>query len=366
MPHVPRVQMIRRPGRRPYFSLRVAGKLHHLGVDHAEAHRKAAVLLAGAVRQTEPLTVAGLVRAWLIEHPGAHNNEFSSYYVTFAGAMLLSSLEPDCLRVYARDIQQRGLSASTQRTYVRYAKLVLTWAREREWIDFEPYPVKLPTPKRSPKDLPLQTLHEILVLTPERARRILRFMLFTGCRPSEACALEWSMFDERNRAFRLVAHKTANTTGKDRIIHLSPAAMAVLDELPHPRVGVVFQNRQRRAYKPNGLRTILQRAGKAHPRKIHVSGPYVLRHSFAQAVLDSGVSIEDVAGLLGHVGLRSITVYAQVRDERLGRVAATLGMLDTPPSPDQSPPASASASPPAPDPGTPESNPRRSGSAKTA
>ena len=80
----------------------------------------------------------------------------------------------------------------------------------------------------------------------------------------------------------------------------------------------------------SGLRSILRKRG--------ITSVYSLRHTAAQSMLDAKVPIEDVARLLGHSDLRTVGVYAQIRNDRAREVASSLASVLHPPSAERSRP----------------------------
>jgi integrase/recombinase XerC len=52
--------------------------------------------------------------------------------------------------------------------------------------------------------------------------------------------------------------------------------------------------------------------------------PHVLRHSFAKALIDSGVSLEKVAFLLGHSNLNTTRIYMTPGERDLEEAVRTL------------------------------------------
>lgn len=158
---------------------------------------------------------------------------------------------------------------------------------------------------------------EVLDHLPARAGRILRFIAATGCRPSEACGLEWRDVHHDLGVCILHEHKTGHETGEPRTIYLTEAALEVLREL-RPAVGPVFVSRNGTPYTPAGLRSILRR---------HSDGmaPYQLRHTFAQNASDSGeVPVEVLARLMGHTNTTTTGFYFHVRDKRALQAAKTI------------------------------------------
>jgi integrase/recombinase XerD len=52
--------------------------------------------------------------------------------------------------------------------------------------------------------------------------------------------------------------------------------------------------------------------------------PHVLRHSFAKALIDSGVTLEKVATLLGHSNLNTTRIYTTPGERDLEEAVKTL------------------------------------------
>jgi integrase len=178
------------------------------------------------------------------------------------------------------------------------------------------HPPKLGKPVRKTRDVNPDRLREILDPLPKRAARILRFIAYTGCRPSGACKLEWRDVHIDAGVCILDQHKTGDETGEPRTIYLTDEAAAVLREL-RPTIGPVFTNRFGRAYKPSGLCSILKRTGGITP--------YQLRHTFAQTASDSGeVPVEVPARLMGHTDMHTTGFYFKVRNQRARQAAKTI------------------------------------------
>ena len=198
------------------------------------------------------------------------------------------------------------LKPETIRHWLRTATAVLRWAVEQEWVATMPKVPKLPTPMRQNRDVAPERLREILSALPERAGRILRFIAYTGCRPSEACRLDWSHVHLDLGVCILPVHKTAAKSGKPRTIYLTAEAADVLRGM-RPATGPVFTNRYGRRYTPAGLRSILRRRGGVTP--------YQLRHTFAQVASDT-LTRDELAVVLGHKTDRTTGFYFEVRDKR--------------------------------------------------
>ena len=68
-------------------------------------------------------------------------------------------------------------------------------------------------------------------------------------------------------------------------------------------------------------RAVQRFAGEAGLQKVT---PHVLRHSFAKALIDNGVSLEKVATLLGHSNLNTTRIYTTPGERDLEEAVKTL------------------------------------------
>lgn len=356
MPHLPQLERAQRPGRRPWFYVRIRGEYHHLGTVPRAARLRYAALIrehyGNAVPDHPPTYVAELVERWQADHPADAKPWSALSWARYAGTARLDSLTADHLEGYVRWLQagydvpetshSRGhtphragsYTAWSIRERVGYALRICRWGHGRGWLSRVPTAPRLHTPVRLPRDIPLDRLRAAIAALPKRARALLAFVAETGCRPSEARLLRWEHVDRARGLILLPAHKTAGKTGAVRCIPLTLTAL--------PPEGTttpwVFPSRCGKPYTMGGLRSILRR---------HAPGitPYQLRHTFAQHAVDSGLPLDDVAALLGHTDSRTTRWYADIRAGRLQRAAASLtSPLQPPPPADHSaPPAGPAA-----------------------
>jgi integrase len=294
----------------------IAGRHVNLGRDKAVAYRRFAELWEGLNGRGCPPTAEALAKLWPCS---TWERDCLKAWVAFTGGQLVAALPAGHLAAYANTLQRRGLSRRTVLAYTSTAERLLKWAGQRYGLPV-PQHVKLARPVPCPKDLPHDEVLALLVKLPP----VFTFIAATGCRPGEACRLDWADVNESAHTATLGVHrdrqhKTART-GKARVIYLSEHARQLLAALPGEHSGPVFLSRLKRAYTPAGLRSILKRRG--------ISGAYVLRHTFAQHALDAGVADRVLAGLLGHTTTAMVNVYSHVRTaiysgqlKRCGRVS---------------------------------------------
>ena len=149
--------------------------------------------------------------------------------------------------------------------------------------------------------------------------RVLRFLLLTGLRSSEARGLRWGDVAADGKTAELRDTKTGART-----ITLSAAALGVMGPVG---IGWVFPGRNGQRMGAGGLwrawRRIRKRAGLEDVR-IHD-----LRHTFASLQLEAGTHIEVIRSLMGHASITTTQRYLHTEREQEARaldaVAEMLG-----------------------------------------
>jgi integrase len=140
----------------------------------------------------------------------------------------------------------------------------------------------------------------------------LLLMILAGRRSSEARLLLWTeveLFDEGG-LIRLATREVRGASKSDdhRALPLSSSAAAVIRTMPRWRPHVFASRRTGKPYtdlrKP--LRRITARAG------LRTITPHVLRHSYGTACAESGLTPDEIAACLGHVGRDSARRYVHL------------------------------------------------------
>jgi integrase len=288
----------------------------HYAPSQGAAWIKLASLTGRQPGDAPPVTVAELVARFALSRQSSRGvcatlRTFSAW----AGAKLLSDIGPDTLHDYART--QRSLAPWTARRRVSYARAVLQWAHSRGWIAAVPERPRLATPINQPRPISDADRDAVLAAVPPTLVhyiRVFRFVLETGCRPGEACALPWSAYKNdmgAHGAFVLSEHKTAHR-GRPRTIYLTAAARAIVDA--RPRIGpYVF-------HKPGSpdvplLERLGQRAWLVASRRAlgRDTSLYQLRHAWITRAIREGVPVPTVARMAGH-RWQTMQRYADVAD----------------------------------------------------
>ena len=146
----------------------------------------------------------------------------------------------------------------------------------------------------------------------------LHLLWLTGARPGEIAAA--TAADVSDGKITLKHHKTAHK-GKRRVIYLSPEAGKLVAKQVrlHPK-GPLVQTREGTPWaKANWISLLRRRSEQAG---VDITA-YAYRRAFAARLIAAGVSIEDVAGLLGNTTTVALRAYVDLtaQSERLKEAA---------------------------------------------
>jgi integrase len=151
----------------------------------------------------------------------------------------------------------------------------------------------------------------------QTAARSIKLLLLTGARRNEITRARWEYIDWQRKTLLVPCSKS----GRPRLIQLNSAALELLRSLPR-EAGNAFIFPSPVTGRPSASlhfpwTRIRKRAGLTEFRL------HDLRHSFASFLVNKGVSIYIVQGLLGHANVRATQRYAPLANETLS-VAAEL------------------------------------------
>jgi len=162
------------------------------------------------------------------------------------------------------------------------------------------------------KDEACRLIAEIRAGASVMLRFIVPFLLFTGARKREALDARWRDIDFERRLWIIPFTKS----GKPRTVPLSHEALAVL--LGTRKLGVsadyIFPNPETGRPYVTIFHTWdrCRRAAGLADVRIHD-----LRHSFASALINNGMTIYDVKEALGHANIVTTQRYAHLAPDRL-------------------------------------------------
>ena len=331
--------------------VRLDGRCRYLGVyGSPESHRRYASLIAdhhagesidaSARDPARPLTVGELAEQYLhheAERFGTRNkNTYGARYAMLAltehhAGLRATEFRPRALRAIQTSLADAGLARSEVNRRVNRIRAAFRWAAGEELVP-EPIHAALTAvpglrrgeardnPPRGPVD-PRRVEETIAWLEANGrlgAARLVRFLRWTGCRPSEACGLRGSHLDLDHDPPLLIlaAHKTRDRIGEDRIVPLNERAVEVIHEAVRDTTSPdapLFLSTRGDEYTPNGLYQSIRAACRGLERPPW--SPYQLRHLVATEVIAATGSEIATAAMLGHSP--SSTVVRRYSKDRL-------------------------------------------------
>jgi integrase/recombinase XerC/integrase/recombinase XerD len=223
--------------------------------------------------------------------------------------------------------KSRSLAATALRVF-------LAWCGERGKVqpDLHRFVDQVSVPKRIPRPLPAEDLGRLKEyfrvcpprtdLVSRRDRALFLFLVGTCARVSEVLSLDREDLLEDGTA------RVVEKGGHDHIL-VTPrfAVIAVRDYLSartdvHPALWVTHDERLVRKLTSANVRHIWHRV--AEHLGLSSWTTHQLRHTGATELLNAGVPLEVIAAQLGHHGLASVQIYAQLRMSRRREAADVL------------------------------------------
>lgn len=230
----------------------------------------------------------------------------------------------------------RGIARSTYMVYLAAVRFLYIFTLRRPDVV-----AAIPRPayrrRAEPPVLILAEVARLLAGAPGPFSRTLFAVAFgCGLRISEVCSLRFE--DVRGKDGLLVIHDAKG--GRDRVTMLSPAVYAEL-RAHYRRFGPpgpwLFPARRKGASKtgspwgdrsvhPNSVRRWFRLAADAADLRDHVTF-HVLRHSFATALLEDGITLNAIQVTLGHADVGTTSHYAHVRPDLVRRIPSPVDAL---------------------------------------
>lgn len=187
-------------------------------------------------------------------------------------------------------------------------------------------------PRALPKALTVEETFAVLeapdpgIRSGRRDRAVLEFLYATGCRVTEAVALDELDLD--------IASGTALVTGKgdkQRLVPVGSAARHALEQWMPDRAALrtarsgraVFLNLHGGRITRQGVWEAVRAAGRRAGLPEGTVSPHVLRHSAATHMVEGGADLRTVQELLGHASISTTQVYTRVSPRHLVEVYKT-------------------------------------------
>jgi site-specific recombinase XerD len=244
-------------------------------------------------------------------------------------SLQMGDLVPDDLRAYQRHLAQTLKSAASRQRALVAVRSWLRWLAKEELLPKDlSNKVTLPrVEQRLPKPLPADELIRLLASLPsetelqKRDRALVQFLISTGCRISEALALDRT--DIPRTGNRLIV---TGKGAKQRTVYLTEGAQAAMAEYLKARTDTsmaLFINYDRslpagddRRLTPAGARHVVRRL-RAELGAWSFKSPHVARHTAATSLLEvTGGDVRLVQEVLGHANLATLQGYTKIVDKR--------------------------------------------------
>jgi integrase len=235
-------------------------------------------------------------------------------------------------------MREKGATVQTINRTVRTMKAVLFFALERELVErnvmqrFRPYEGGKSTRQRDA--FTESEVQAILAAARPHERALIGLLCFTGLRPAEAYALDWSDVDLSAGCARIVRswdHRgrkfvEPKTKAGVRVVPLSGWLVAELTAHKERSdgTGLVFANRGGKPMNPSNVRRDiwLKLKARAGVRELDL---YSLRHTFASLGRTAGESAFNVARMMGHSRSTLVDqVYAHTMQSGMAAVAESV------------------------------------------
>jgi site-specific recombinase XerD len=253
-----------------------------------------------------------------------------SYVHSVAGFSAYHGRSPDRLtfedvRDYQLHLVARGLKASSICQIMSALRFFYgTTLGDREAAS------QIPLPRKAdplPAILSREEVARLLTAVPDlKLRTLLTTIYAAGLRVSEAIGLKIGDIDST----RMTIHVREGKGQRDRYVMLSPQLLPILRSYwrqtrppswlfpgPDPSCPITARSVQRACCQA------VETAGLDKSVTVHTLG-----HSFATHLLEQGVDIRVIQGLLGHRQIASTTRYARVALDTIRQVKSPLELLD--------------------------------------
>lgn len=216
------------------------------------------------------------------------------------------------LRSYISSELDRGVAASTLDGNRSVYSAFFGWLHKEDLIARNPCANLAPIKKKKDKKLPFSGEDLVRIQDAaagdKRDAAIIAFLLSTGCRISEVCGVDRDDVDLS--AQQLIVLGKGN---KERSVYIDDECKVRLRaylDLRTDTCPALFTGRGTERMTPGGVRAMLNRvAAEAGVENVH---PHRFRRTLATGLIDRGMSVQEVATILGHEKLDTTMRYVYV------------------------------------------------------
>lgn len=197
-------------------------------------------------------------------------------------------------------------------------KWAFAWAVSQGLLAKNPFAgVKIGRTNRREHLITRDDRDRIFAAVPDQAfRDFLTAFQETGCRPSEVVRVTAADCNLETGVWILKDHKTAEETGRDRVVYLTPAMVDLTRRLVKTfPTGPLFRGRLGQPLTKQAIRLRFRNLRLKLTKLKHFCA-YTYRHTYCTDALANGVGIAHVAELMGHTSTEMVSrVYGKLSQQ---------------------------------------------------
>ncbi len=245
----------------------------------------------------------------------------------------LNEVTPTLIRYFLSDLLARGLSAQYAHNHARAMRAWLNFCKAEGLINESPFTggrVRMPKiPKNDPIIFTQAEIQKILtVCEADREQAIALFLLDSGVRASELCALNESDVDLQTGAVMVRQGKGR----KGRVTHIGRMTRRQLRRylrLRRSKSNALFQGRTGQRLTLNGLVQIVERIRIASG--VEHCTAHTFRRTFATESLRNGMNVYILAKIMGHADIQVLGKYLRLVENDVRTALSAQGVVDNMP-----------------------------------
>ena len=255
---------------------------------------------------------------------------FEKFAKDLSDSFSWETVDSDMVRDWMESMMDKGNSAATVSRRLSALKTFYRFALARRYVESDPvYSIKGPKKEKPlPQFVKESEMDELLDrqawgddYNNVRARTIIILFYETGMRLSELVNL-----DDKDVNFVTSDIKITGKGNKQRIVPFGDELKNTLLEFRRLRDASVEVKTPALVVSDKGTRMSpskvqdIVRSNLSRVCSLKKKSPHVLRHSFATAMLNHHVGIENLKKLLGHASISTTEIYTHTTFEQLKRV----------------------------------------------
>lgn len=255
---------------------------------------------------------------------------FEKFAKDLSDSFSWETVDSDMVRDWMESMMDKGNSAATVSRRLSALKTFYRFALARHYVESDPvYSIKGPKKEKPlPQFVKESEMDELLDrqawgddYNNVRARTIIILFYETGMRLSELVNL-----DDKDVNFVTSEIKITGKGNKQRVVPFGDELKNTLLEFRRLRDASVEVKTPALVVSDKGTRMSpskvqnIVRSNLSRVCSLKKKSPHVLRHSFATAMLNHHVGIENLKKLLGHASISTTEIYTHTTFEQLKRV----------------------------------------------